>query len=62
MNPPRPTPAKLRSLQAKTERLIRDHEAMLQGNVKSSDTYRLSIVRESRDALRIARDKLDQLT
>lgn len=49
-------------MQAKTERLIRDHDAMLQGNVKSSDTYRLSIVRESRDALRIARDRLDQLT
>lgn len=62
MNPPRPTPAKMRSLLAKVQRLINDHDAMLQGNVKSSDSYRLSIVRESRNALREARTELEKIT
>lgn len=62
MNPPRPTPAKLRTLHAKIQRLINEHDAMLQGNVKSSDAYRLSIVRESRNALREARAELEKIT
>lgn len=58
MNPPRPTPAKIRSLVTKTERLITDHNMMLHGNVKASDSLRLEGVRESRDNLVAARDRL----
>jgi hypothetical protein len=62
MNPPRPTPAKVRAMVARLQRVINESDAMLQGNVKSTDAFRLSIVRESRDALRIARGHLEKLT
>jgi hypothetical protein len=47
---------------ARLQRVINESDAMLQGNVKSTDAFRLSIVRESRDALRIARGHMEKLT
>jgi hypothetical protein len=51
----------MRRIRQLLQRVINELEAMLQGNVKSSDSFKLDTVREARDVLRTARELLDRL-
>lgn len=62
MNPPRPTPARLRSLHTKIERMISDIDAMTRGNTHSSDSVKLAGLRSIRTHLLDGSDWLGQHT
>jgi hypothetical protein len=61
VNPPRPTPAKIRTIQTKLARALSDCDMMLQGNVHSSDAFKLDYVRKARNEMRDARATLEAL-